>query len=232
MATSHSRNLPRRRPFSHQGVRRSLCASRLRDDPACAIQGRRLLGQLAVGRQLAADDRDQPVGPTVRAVIAHDVAAGHARLGLMRRVRQGAHQMGRDMKEPLAQRFAYEPELEMLQAAQSAVNEPRRSGGGPARHVALVEQEHTQPAQRGIPRDARAIDPGADNDQVEAGRSFRREVTQAAAPFGPGTIASLITSPRPIASSASTTSANGRWPLMKVPAGTIPFARNESAVST
>ena len=55
----------------------------------------------------------------------------------------------------------------MLQVAQPTVDEPRRPRRRPTGNVALVEDQHPQPAQRGVAGDARAIDPGADDDEIK-----------------------------------------------------------------
>src|SRR5215207_4621866 len=120
----------------------------------------------------------------------------------------------------------------MLQVAESTVDQPGRPGRRPTSDITLVEDEHAQPAQAGVTGDARAVDPGADDDQIEPRGTVLRDHVQAALLMAGGTMAYLITSPRPIASSASITSTRGRSPLIKASAGTIPLARSESAVST
>src|SRR5215208_5801922 len=120
----------------------------------------------------------------------------------------------------------------MLQVAESTVDQPGRPGCRPTADVTLVEDEHTQPAQAGVTGDARAVDPGADDDQIEPRATVLRGHGQAASLTAGGTMAYLITSPRPIASSASITSTRGRSPLTKTSAGTILLAKSESAVST
>jgi hypothetical protein len=120
----------------------------------------------------------------------------------------------------------------MLQVAQSTMDQSRRPRHRPASDIALVEQRHTQYPQRSAADNPRAVDPGADDDQIERRGPVLRGYNQAALLMAGGTIAYLITSPRPMASNASITSTSGRSPVINASAGTMPLARSESAVST
>src|SRR5829696_9438346 len=120
----------------------------------------------------------------------------------------------------------------MLQVAQSTVNKPRRPRCRAAGDIALVQDQHPQSAQGCVAGDPRAVDPGADDDQVEPRGIVLQGHDQAASLMNGGTMANLITSPRPMASNASITSISGRSPLINAFAGTKPLARSESAVST
>jgi hypothetical protein len=60
-----------------------------------------------------------------------------------------------------------EVEIAVLEIAQSAMDEPRRSARGPAREIVLLDERHLQPTQRGIASDATSRDAAADHEQVE-----------------------------------------------------------------
>jgi hypothetical protein len=66
----------------------------------------------------------------------------------------------------LRQRFAHEPEFELLEVAQPAVDKLRAPLRRRAGDVLLLDQHDAQTAARGIARDARAVDAGADNGEV------------------------------------------------------------------
>src|SRR5690606_35224333 len=67
----------------------------------------------------------------------------------------------------LMQRFAHETELAVLEVAEAAVDQPGRRARRAARDVGLLEHEHALPGERGLARDPRAVDAGADDDDVE-----------------------------------------------------------------
>ena len=83
--------------------------------------------------------------------------------------RQRAHQVRRQGGQQLAleQRLADQPEVEVLQVAQPAVDELARARGGAARVVALLDQRDGVAAAGGVQRDAGAGDPAADDEHVE-----------------------------------------------------------------
>ncbi len=78
-------------------------------------------------------------------------------------------EMGRDEQEflTLAQALSDKPDLEVLQVAQSAVDEPRGPTRGTTRDVRLLDEQHTKAAHRRISRDSGAIDTCADDRQIE-----------------------------------------------------------------
>ena len=91
--------------------------------------------------------------------------------------RQRAHQVRRERHHQLAleQRLAHEPEVEVLQVAQPAVDELARAAGGPRGEVGALEQRHAVAARGGVERDARAGDAATDDDDVELVLRQRRE---------------------------------------------------------
>ena len=82
---------------------------------------------------------------------------------------QRPHQVRRQVDVDLAlqQRLADEPEVEVLQVAQAAVDELARARGGPGRVVGALDQRHAVAARGRVERDARAGDPAADDEHVE-----------------------------------------------------------------
>ena len=90
--------------------------------------------------------------------------------------RQVDHQLA------LEQRLADQPEVEVLQVAEPAVDHLRGAARGALRVVAALDQRHRVAARGGVERDAGAGDPAADHDDVElVGRALprarRREIT-------------------------------------------------------
>ena len=67
----------------------------------------------------------------------------------------------------LGQRLADQPELEMLEVAQPAVDQLGAPLRGRRGDVALLDQEHLEAAPGGIARDAGAVDAGADDEEIE-----------------------------------------------------------------
>jgi hypothetical protein len=83
--------------------------------------------------------------------------------------RQRPDQMRGQLDHELAleQGLADEPEVEVLQVAQPAVDQLRRAAGGARREVGLLDQRDAVAARGGVEGDARAGDPPADDDDVE-----------------------------------------------------------------
>ena len=83
---------------------------------------------------------------------------------------QRSHDMRRGIQEDLAlhESLADQREVEVLQVPQSAVNQLGAGGGRMGRKVVLLTQQNRQPPPGGIPRDARAVDPAADNQKIVA----------------------------------------------------------------
>ena len=85
----------------------------------------------------------------------------------------------------LGERLADQPELVVLEVAQAAVDQlgaPLRRGRG---EVVLLDQQHLEPAAGGVARDARAVDAGADDEEIElrgGGRTWR-DLVRACAPI-------------------------------------------------
>jgi hypothetical protein len=82
------------------------------------------------------------------------------------------HQVRRQVHEQraLEQRLAHQPEVEALEVAQAAVDELRRAARRAGRIVLALDESHAVAARRRVERDARAGDPAADHDHVEAVR--------------------------------------------------------------
>ena len=116
--------------------------------------------------------------PAAVVACAEDVVQGQP--GVVERLRQvrdavdreeqrlEPDEMGREVEQarPLGERLADQPEPELLQVAQAAVDEPRRARGGPDRDVVLFDQGRAHPARRRIEEGAGADDPAADDDHV------------------------------------------------------------------
>ncbi len=92
---------------------------------------------------------------------------------VMRERKQERHRSHEMRTEPfehqrlLAQRFADEAELELLEVAQAAVDQLRRAARGPGSPVALLDQRDREPAARRVEGGAGADDAAADHDEVE-----------------------------------------------------------------
>ena len=88
---------------------------------------------------------------------------------------QRAHEMGREIDVDLAleQRLAHEPEIEVLQVAQAAVDELAGARRGAARVVGALDERDRVAARCGVQRDARSGDPAADDEDVEGLRGER-----------------------------------------------------------
>ena len=74
----------------------------------------------------------------------------------------------RDPEQHLAlgQRLGDEPELELLEVAQAAVDQlGARRRGRPA-EIALLGEQHPQAAPGGVARDPDAVDAAADDDEI------------------------------------------------------------------
>ncbi len=104
--------------------------------------------------------------------------ARHARPAIDRpEERQGPHEVGRhpEQMSPFGTRLEDQVQISLLQVAQAAVHQSRRSAGGPAGEVVFVDERHRQPAQRGVAGDPRPGDPAADDQDVEFALGERRE---------------------------------------------------------
>src|SRR5690348_7267873 len=66
-----------------------------------------------------------------------------------------------------AARLEDEMEKAVLQIAQAAVDEPRRSARCPTREIVFLHERDTKPAERGVARDAAAGDAAADDEEIE-----------------------------------------------------------------
>src|SRR6185369_17579145 len=75
------------------------------------------------------------------------------------RHRQRPHEIRSDPQQSLtlAQRLIHKSKLEMFEIAQAAVNEPRGRARRPGTDLALLDQQHFQPAHRSVASDPRAV---------------------------------------------------------------------------
>ena len=88
------------------------------------------------------------------------------------------HQMRRDLLEQqaaLVQRLAHEADVEMLEVAQTAVDQLARAARRAGGEVALLDQSHGQAAARRVQGDAAAGHAAADHEDVERLRREARE---------------------------------------------------------
>src|ERR1700676_3423577 len=107
-------------------------------------------------------------------VIQQD-ARGHIRplpppIGQWEQKRQRLDQMRRQRRErqfPFVQRLADQPELQLLEVAQPAVEHLRRPAGGPGGEVAGLDERDLQPPGRGVKSSSGPDHASADDDDVE-----------------------------------------------------------------
>jgi hypothetical protein len=98
---------------------------------------------------------------------ARDAPAGRQRYQERHRPYQVRRQPARE-QPALVQRLRDQPELELLQVPQTAVDELRRPAGGTGREVPSLDEGHGKPSRRGVERGAHAGDAAADDQHVEA----------------------------------------------------------------
>ena len=72
-----------------------------------------------------------------------------------------------DHQRALEQRLAHQPEVEVLQVAEAAVDELRRAAGGAGGVVLALDEGDAVAARGGVQRAAGAGYPAADDDDVE-----------------------------------------------------------------
>ena len=91
-------------------------------------------------------------------------------LGQREQERQRLDQMRRQRGQrqlALVQRLAHQPELQLLEVAQAAVEHLRRAARRARREVARLDERHLEPAGGGVQRGAGADHAAADDDDVE-----------------------------------------------------------------
>ena len=93
-------------------------------------------------------------------------------IGLGERVQEphGLHEVRGDalqQQSAFDERFAHEPEVELLEVADAAVHELRRAARGAAGPVALLDEADAQAAGRGIQCRTGSDDAAADHEDVE-----------------------------------------------------------------
>ena len=83
--------------------------------------------------------------------------------------RQRRHDVRRQLHEQraLQQRLAHQAEVEVLEVAQTAVDQLRRAARGAGGEVRLLHERHAVPARRGVQGNPRAGDAAAHHDEVE-----------------------------------------------------------------
>ena len=148
--------------------------------------------------------------------------------------RQRLHEVRRELHEQraLEQRLAHQPEVEVLEVAQAAVDELRRAARRARGEVGLLDQGDAVAARGGVERHARAGDPAAHDDEVEAvplhrgesvcSRDHGRYVTKSPGAARSGGSFSCLSGPRwssPIARSPSGTPAAEQPPGVRSTAG-------------
>src|SRR5579859_1215916 len=72
-----------------------------------------------------------------------------------------------EQHRPLALRPAHEPDVPHREVTEASVHELRGRARGGAAEIAGVNQRDAETATRGLERDARADDPGADHQQLD-----------------------------------------------------------------
>ena len=111
--------------------------------------------------------------PTAQPVVQEKARADHPRRSQVRLVRQDERkridEVRREPEQDLAlgQRFAHQPELVVLEIAEAAVDQLGAPRGGMRREVVALDQQHLEPASRGITGDACAVDAAAHDQEVE-----------------------------------------------------------------
>ncbi len=80
------------------------------------------------------------------------------------------HEMRRDPQQDLAlgERLGDQAELVVLEVAQAAVDQLAAARGGRGAEIALLAEEDSQAPAGRVARDAGAVDPAADDDEVVA----------------------------------------------------------------
>src|SRR5205823_9682848 len=80
-----------------------------------------------------------------------------------------AHEMRRiaDQRFAFGERFVDEAELAVLQIAQAAVDQARRARRRARAEVVALDEQRLVPVECRFARDAGAVDPAADNDDIE-----------------------------------------------------------------
>jgi len=78
--------------------------------------------------------------------------------------------MRRGPQQDLAfgERFGHQAELELLEIPKAPVDELAARRAGSRAEIIALHQQHLQPASGGVARDARAVDPAADYQEVIA----------------------------------------------------------------
>jgi hypothetical protein len=72
-----------------------------------------------------------------------------------------------EQRASLAKRLADQPEPVLLEVAQAAVDQARRSTARPGAQIIPFDQRDPEPARRSLERDAHTGDPAAHHDDVE-----------------------------------------------------------------
>ena len=91
-------------------------------------------------------------------------------------------EMGSERQEPrsLGQRFANQPEAELLQVPQAAMDEPRRARRGAGSDVVLLDERGAHPAGDRIQQSPGPHDAATDDHDIPGVRRERRDIGPAA----------------------------------------------------
>src|SRR6266700_2669568 len=107
-------------------------------------------------------------------IVEEQPGADHPRRPQVRLV--GKHELHRpddvrrdpEQRLALGERLGDEPEFEVLEIPQAAVDKLGRGRRSPRGEIVLLGEQHLQAAPRGVARDARAVDAAADDEKVVA----------------------------------------------------------------
>ena len=130
----------------------------------------------------------QPAVPAAVVTRTEDVVQGQP--GVVERLRRERDAVDREQQRldpdevwrerqqarPLGERLAHEPEPELLEVAQTAVDEPRRARRRPGRDVVLLDERRAHPARDRVEQRTRPDDPATDDDDVPGLGGERSEV--------------------------------------------------------
>src|SRR2546430_9635773 len=131
--------------------------------------------------------------------VEEESGANHPRRSQMRLVRQNELQWRNDVRRgaqedlTLAERFGDQPEFEVFEVAQSAMDELGASRRSMRGEVVLLDQQHLESASGGVARDTGPVDPAAGDDEIVVGniRSRHAGRWRTAAPILPQPVAAF-----------------------------------------
>ena len=82
---------------------------------------------------------------------------------------QRPHEMRRSLEQDpaLAARFEHQMKKSVFEIPHAAVHEPRRPARRAAREIVALDERDRKSPQRGVARNSRAVDPAADDEDIE-----------------------------------------------------------------